>query len=143
MQRGAWWLVVCILFGASPALAQEDAPAASPPVVEAPSFVPVPQVAARSEELRATLRQMTEALTKSPEVASLEARLPEAQATLANEARETVTLLAGWRCSCHESLWSWDESSSASTSAARLARVSRHTDSSPCRLLHARSRSES
>ncbi|MGI9433058.1 MAG: mechanosensitive ion channel domain-containing protein [Myxococcota bacterium] len=95
IQRGAWWLVACTLFGASPALAQGDAPAASPPVVEEPSFVPVPQVAARSEELRATLRQTTEALTKGPKVASIEARLPNARETLAKEARETTELLAG------------------------------------------------
>ncbi|MDH3686501.1 MAG: mechanosensitive ion channel [Myxococcales bacterium] len=136
IQRGAWWLVACTLFGASPALAQEDAPSASPPVLEAPSFVPVPQVAARSEELRATLRQMTEALTKGPKVASIEARLPEAQETLANEARETATLLAGSpsldQLSDRERAWSNREGELSlwrETLAKRAAEVEAELDS--------------
>ena len=73
---------------------------------------------------------------------------PKGPAKIAARIAETTSAgawdaLACTRVSSHKSLWSWNESSSASTSAARLARVSRHTDSSPCRLLHARSRSES
>ena len=78
MWRTCWaalWLAGFVSFGVCPVLAQGDPPAAEPPAVEAPTFVPVPQVAARSEELRTSLRQITEALVKGPEVARIEARL--------------------------------------------------------------------
>jgi len=91
----AFGLAGFVFFGACPVLAQGDPSAPEPPGIEAPTFVPVPQVAARSEELRTSLRQMTEALTKGPKVARIEARLPEAQTTLAAEAGETAALLAG------------------------------------------------
>jgi small-conductance mechanosensitive channel len=87
---------VCALLVASAAAGQpEEQAAEAPAVVEAPVFVPVPLVAARSEDLREALRRTQEDLAKSLDEAAIDERLPKAREVLAKEAAATADLLAG------------------------------------------------
>ena len=87
-------LVLVLAWSLGVAAWAEEEPAAAPEA-EAPAFVPVPLVAARSEELLASLRQTAEDLQKDPAVVAIEGQLPELQEALARESAETATLLAG------------------------------------------------
>jgi len=62
--------------------------------VEVSRSVPLPQIAARSDELRNALRDATARLETRPEVVSIETGLPETQASIEQQNAELETLLA-------------------------------------------------
>jgi potassium efflux system protein len=75
--------------------AQAEEAEARPEEAEAPDFVPIPEVATRSESLRLSLREAVARLAKSPKIVSIEADLPAVEESVRQKLEETETLLAG------------------------------------------------